>query len=253
MTTTSDYALETLSEAQNYNAWIYELMSPYLGPRVLELGTGIGNHTPNLLKGDRTVVAIDIDQELIRRHRERVPSSSRLTVLCTSIQDLAGTRDNIESFDSVVSSNVLEHIPDGADREVVRAMYTLLRPGAYAVHWVPACQMIYGSLDKAFGHHRRYSQSSAAALFSEAGFRIKRCQYWNLPGFFSWWLTGKVLRARSLSRSSALAFDRFAVPVLRRIERWLWRPFGQSLLIVAQKPLSSQIESVPYSPTQRSV
>jgi len=233
----NDYSLETLSEATHYNEWIYELMRPYLGRCVLELGTGIGNHTPNLLRDDRTVVSIDINEDLIRGHRERVPANPRLTVLCTSIQDLAGNPHYERAFDSVVSSNVLEHIPDGIDRDVVRGMYRVLRQGGYAAHWVPACQMLFGSLDRSFGHHRRYNRTSAKALFKDAGFEIVSCEYWNLPGFFSWWLSGRVLNMQSISPSSALTFDRFVVPILRRIEPWIWRPFGQSLLLVARKQM----------------
>ncbi|MEK6755109.1 MAG: class I SAM-dependent methyltransferase [Bacteroidota bacterium] len=232
---TNDYSLETLSEASHYNEWIYDLMRPFLGRHVLEFGAGIGNHTPNLLRDGRTVVSIDIDQELIRRHRERVPVNPRLTVLCTGIQDLAGNRYYERAFDSVVSSNVLEHIPDVVDREVVRAMYRVLRQGGHAVHWIPACQMIFGTMDTTFGHYRRYNRTSATALFTDAGFEIVSCEFWNLPGFFSWWASGRLLKTKSIPRSSALAFDRLVVPIIRRIEPWIWRPFGQSLLVVAQK------------------
>jgi SAM-dependent methyltransferase len=231
------YSLETLAEAVNYNEFVYSRMRPYLGTRILELGAGIGNLTPFFLRYGTHVTAIDIDPNLIRIHRERVESQPRLHVECCSMEDLAGRAECRDQFDSVVSSNVLEHISDGTIGEVVRAMMVVLKPGAYAVHWVPAFQGIFGTLDKAFRHHRRYSKVSATKLFESAGFGIQSVTYWNMPGFFGWWLYGRILRVSSIPRSSALTFDKCIVPILRVVEPRLWRPFGQSLLIVARKPV----------------
>ncbi len=230
-----DYSLETLAETVQYNEWICELMQPWLGMNVLELGTGIGNLTPFFLRENRKLLAIDIDADLVRRHKERIPTHPNLTVECISLQDVARRPSSIGSFDSIVSSNVLEHIPDGIDREVIHAMHILLKEGGHAVHWVPASNAIYGSIDKSFGHHRRYSRSLATTLFAAHGFRVLRCEYWNMPGFFAWWFRGRILRRRSLGKTSTLAFDRYVVPILKRVEPLFPRPFGQSLLIVAQK------------------
>lgn len=232
---TSDFSLETLAEAVHYNEFVHDLMRPYLGRSVLELGTGIGNLTPWFLSGGTNVTAIDIDANLIRIHKERVGPKPGLTLECVSIQDLARRPGMPGSFDAVVSSNVLEHIPDGTVGEVAKAMHVLLKPGGHSVHWVPAFPAIYGSLDEAFGHERRYTKTSAKRLFEQAGFQIRSLSYWNMPGFFGWWLYGRILRVRSIPRSSALTFDRYVLPVLRRIEAYLPKPFGQSLLIVARK------------------
>ncbi len=231
----SEYSLETLAEAVRYNEFVYTRMLPSLGEHILELGTGIGNLTPLFLREGRRVKAIDIDPALLDVHRARVPPSENLSVECLSIQALA-SRDETEHYDSIVSSNVLEHIPDGEIEEVVDAMYRLLKPGGTAIHWVPAFQSIFGSLDRSFKHMRRYSKKSGRVLFESHGFTVDSCSYWNMPGFFGWWLYGTIVKAKAIPRSSALTFDRFVVPVLKVLEPRLWRPFGQSLLIVARKP-----------------
>ena len=235
-----DFSLETLSEAVNYNRFVVDRMQPYLGKKLLELGTGIGNLTPLFLENGREVTAIDIEESLISVHRQRVPASTSLMVECISLQDLARRPGEQNSYDTVVSSNVLEHIPDETIGPVVSAMYTVLKPGGHAVHWVPAFDGIFGSMDESFGHYRRYSRKSAARLFqvpayAGTGFQIVSCSYWNMAGFFGWWFTGRVLRKRAIPRTSALAFDKFLMPLIRTIEPAIWRPFGQSLLIVAKK------------------
>lgn len=237
-TDASEYSLETLSEAVQYIEFVYDLMRPYLGQRVLELGAGIGNLTPLFLGGGTSVVAIDIDPNLVRIHRDRVGDHSGLTVECVSLQEVSRRPHLHGMFDSIVSSNVLEHIPDGTVEEVVRAMHILLKPGGYAVHWVPAFPALFGSLDEVFHHCRRYTKASARILFESAGFEVASVSYWNMPGFFGWWLYGRVLRVHSIPRASALTFDRYIVPVLRVLEPRIWKPFGQSLLIAARRNAS---------------
>ena len=240
-----DFSLETLSGVVNYNRFVIDRMRPYLGKRLLELGAGIGNLTPLFLEDGRSVTAIDIEKSLIAVHRKRVPASPSLKVECISIQDLAQRRGEANSYDSVVSSNVLEHIPDDTIGKVVEAMHSVLKPGGHAVHWVPAFEGIFGTIDESFGHYRRYDRQTAARLFqvsglasrsaSAGGFQVVSCSYWNMIGFFGWWFNGRVLRKREIHRASALAFDKFIMPLVRIVEPALWRPFGQSLLIVAKK------------------
>lgn len=237
----SSYCLETLSESVRYYEWIYGLMRPYLGARVVELGAGIGNLTTLLLGEERTVVAIDTDERLIARHRQRVSASNRLITECVSLQQLAGRLSYREQFDSVISANVLEHIPDEEQDEVLASSFDVLCPGGYSIHWVPAFESLYGSLDRVFLHHRRYRKKQLSSLFEKAGFEILSCEYWNLVGFFAWWVSGRVLCSTGISHSAADAFDRYVVPIVSRIEPSLWRPFGQSLLIVARRPHSQHL------------
>lgn len=230
-----EYSLETLSEAVRYNRFIYTRMRPFLSRDILELGAGIGNLTPLFLEDGRKVTAIDVDDALVRIHRERVPADPRLQVECVSMQDLAARPGMEGRFSAVVSSNVLEHIPDGEVEAVASAMWTVLKPGGFAVHWVPALPGLFGSLDQAFRHFRRYDKPAAYRLFQNAGFARIACSYWNMTGIAGWWLYGKVLKRTSIPRSSALTFDKFLMPVIEVLEPRVWRPFGQSLLIVARK------------------
>ncbi len=231
-----DYSLETLSEAVRYHRFVYGLMRPYLGKKVLEFGAGIGNQTSLFLEETRNVHSIDIDENLLGKLRSLTLPHPRLVVQRISIQELAGRKDFQSSFDSVVSSNVLEHLSDANETTAAEAMFMLLKKGGYAVHWVPAFPALFGSLDESFAHYRRYTKETARALFRSTKFDIIGTSYWNMIGCLGWLFYGKVLRVRSIPRSSALGFDRYIMPLLQRIEPKIWRPFGQSLLIVARKP-----------------
>ena len=234
---TTAFCLETLSESVEYYKWIYELMRPHLGTHVVELGVGIGNLTIHLLRDERFVTGVDTDERMIHSHRSRISQSLQLHSECVSLHQLSLRPNYAGRFDSVVSSNVLEHVSDDLELEVVKASFDLLRPGGYSMHWVPAFQSIFGSLDRTFSHQRRYKRAQLRTLFKRAGFEILSCEHWNMIGFFGWWFAGRVLGATELSPRTVATFDRYAVPLVRRIEPWMWRPFGQSIFIVARRPL----------------
>jgi len=65
----------------------------------------------------------------------------------------------------------------------------------------------------------------------------------NAAGALAWYVHGRVLRTRNLNarsvESQAMLFDRVAVPVVRRLERLVRPPFGQSLILVAQAQSAS--------------
>lgn len=227
------FNLETLRGTHNYNRWIYSHMRPYLGGSVLELGCGIGNLTGLFLRDERQVLAIDIEEKMTREHARVIGAQPRLKLENRSIQSLLP--EQAGTFDSVVSSNVLEHIPDGVEAEVLRSSYDLLKRGGVSTHWVPAMPCIYGSLDRRFEHFRRYGKRQLIQRFEAAGFKVERCAYRNVIGFFGWWWQARVLKVSRISPAAALNYDRYIVPVASRVERHLWLPFGQSLWIAARK------------------
>ena len=77
-----------------------------------------------------------------------------------------------EQADTVVCLNVVEHVAD--DLSALRNIYRALQPGGKAVILVPQGQEIFGTMDEALGHYRRYSQSQLREVMQQAGFVIER-------------------------------------------------------------------------------
>ncbi len=75
-----------------------------------------------------------------------------------------------EDLDSVVSMNVLEHLPD--DEAVVRKFWNVLRPGGRLMLLVAAHARLFGAIDDAVGHHRRYDLPTLAHLLRRNGFEL---------------------------------------------------------------------------------
>jgi SAM-dependent methyltransferase len=232
----STYILEDqdrMSAATNYNAWQSRLVRGELGRRVVEVGCGVGNFTGALLECE-AVLAVDRDPECIARLQQRYAGRPNLQalvcdVLASEFRELARFRP-----DCCISLNVLEHIEE--DGAALRAMGSVLRPGGVVVLMVPAFAALYGPIDRNLGHFRRYRRDSLRRLAEQAGFGIRKLQYWNFAGYFGWWVNARVLKREVQSEGQIRMFDRYLVPLMSAMERVAQPPFGQSLLAVLEKP-----------------
>src|SRR5688500_4835217 len=115
--------LRNLSAVRRFNRHMYDTIAPYLGSRVLEVGSGIGNITTHLAQR-RSVVATDVDPVYLQQLRERFRNHASVDVAgwdaSTPFDGLGlnvslgtaprGDYPRAGEFDSVVCLNVLEHI-----------------------------------------------------------------------------------------------------------------------------------------------
>lgn len=228
--------LDSLSGADNYADFIIELMSLHLRSPVLEVGAGVGDLTGRL--ADRhQVVATDVSTRCLDALQEKFGENPNVTVAEYDL--VAGgsvPEQPDEGFGSVVMSNVLEHIPD--DEAALANLSKVLRPGGSVIIFVPAFQLLYGKFDRMIGHHRRYRRRGLEQVLTAAGFTEPRVRYVNLPGWFAWLLTVRVMGLIPTSPRAVRIYDRAVIPVVRRSEGWVAPPFGQSVLGVGQVPVN---------------
>jgi len=222
--------LDNLDGADNYAGWIFELIEPYLGHEVLEVGAGHGTFTEMLARTAKRVVASDLSERCVSRLRERFSGEESVEILHGSI-DSAGAHG---PFDSVILINVLEHIED--DDGALRELGRLLRPGGRAVLWVPAFSLLYSDFDRKIGHYRRYRRPELRTQLSRAGYDVRDIRYVNAVGAVAWLVLARLLRRTPTHGTPVKVFDRYFVPQLKRLERRWQPPFGQSVLAVATRP-----------------
>ena len=225
--------LRRMSRLASYNAWLDARFRHYVGARVLEVGSGVGNQTRYFIDRER-VIASDIEPHYVREltakfaHRSNVRVASfKFPLTNASIEDL--TRERI---DSIVCMNVLEHIED--DKNTLADFARALAPGGHLVLLVPSLPALYGTLDVHLNHFRRYAYAGLRQAVTDAGFVIDEMRYLNRPGVLGWWLNSRVLKRRVLPRGQLAAF-RWIQPLLKLEEK---HPpsFGMSLLVLARKP-----------------
>ena len=221
--------LHSLDGSVRYADWIFSMIEPHLGNRVLEVGAGHGTFTERLMS-ERKVTATELSPRCLAVLRERFASTPQVEVAGVSIEESAG----LGQFDSAVLVNVLEHIED--DRDALRHLVSALRPGGRVVLFVPAFEALYSDFDRRVGHHRRYRKAQLEAAVEAAGLSVVETRYVNSVGALAWWIVARQLRRTPTTSGLVLVYDRSVVPVLRRVEA-VWRPpFGQSLLCVAARP-----------------
>ena len=226
--------LEILAEAPRYNRWQFDMVAPWLGKRILEVGAGIGNMSAQFLEGRPDLLVVtDTDAFYRARLAERFAGRAEVVVETLSMPDPdAGPRFAEYRLDTVIATNVVEHIED--DLATVGTMRSLLVPGGRAIILVPALQSIYGTLDRQLGHCRRYQRSRLRLLMERAGLRIEQIQWFNRAGVLGWWFNGRVRKVSRIPLDQLRTFDRL-VPLFR-LERFLPLPFGQSLIAVGRAP-----------------
>ena len=222
--------LERMAAAPRYNRWMFDRLRPWVGRRVLEIGAGIGNMSAFLVDRER-VVLTDTERSYLGRLRERFADRPHVSVVELRLPAVS-PGVVAERLDTVVCLNVLEHIAD--DRASLHAMRELLQPGGRLVLLVPSLRALYGTLDEALGHFRRYVPAELTEKLRAAGFRLRHMEYFNLAGVPGWWVASRVLRRR-LIPTGALRWYEALVPLFR-LERLLpWR-VGQSLIAIGEVP-----------------
>ena len=220
--------LERLNRAPRFARWMADVIRPYLGDRVLEIGAGTGNMSVHLMP--RSMYwATDLNPEYLTYLNALGARRPYMTVAYLNATDK--TTFPSESFDTIVCLNVIEHIQD--DIAALRNIRDALSIGGRAIILVPCGQGLYGSLDEVLGHFRRYDEHQLRDIAQQAGFQIERVLRFNRSGVLGWWLNGRILRRRTFGLAQ-IRFLNFLTPVFRMADRWLPLP-PLSLIAILNK------------------
>jgi SAM-dependent methyltransferase len=199
---------------------------------MIEVGAGIGTFSEFILADSRVkkLVAIEPATNTLPHLAKRFENDPRVDVrqgyLARFAEELQG--------DALVAVNVMEHVPD--DAQFLRDAFTSVRPGGRLLLFVPALPAIFGTLDVAFEHHRRYTRGSLRRAIEGAGWRPTRISYMNMPGIAAWFVAGRILRKDSIAARDAKTYDRLVIPWLSRLEAAVEPPIGSNLIAIATKP-----------------
>jgi len=130
------------------------------GGRILDVGSGIAPMTPVLqsaLLGDTSPTGMKIMRE----------EGYRCAVL-----DLTHLGLQSGSFDTVVCSEVIEHIE--ADGAAIEEIARGLRPGGTLLLTVPLHRYYWSVDDNEVGHQRRYNPATLRRRLEAAGLRVEK-------------------------------------------------------------------------------
>jgi SAM-dependent methyltransferase len=247
-----DRLLEATARAERDHFWFRgfrRFVSPMLARaaagrtrlRLLDCGCGTGTNLRLLLEPYGDAWGFDLTWTGLRIAR-------RAGVTRVAQASAAAVPFPAEAFDIVTSFDVLYCLPDQIEREAVREMWRVLKPGGAAVINVAAMAILRGHHSVLAAERRRYSRADLRALVEAAGFRVERMTHTNAALFPLMLGVRGVQRAAGLARESD-AEGEITVPpapvnavlsALLAVEAGLSRtvpmPFGSSLLCLARKP-----------------
>ncbi|MEA3402260.1 MAG: methyltransferase domain-containing protein [Armatimonadota bacterium] len=208
--------------------------------RILDAGCGTGG-TLVALRDLGEAWGCDISQQAVTLARTRGLSDLRLCdVVKLTFED--------ESFDVVVSCDVLEHVEQ--DALAMREMARVLKPGGLLVVTVPAHMFLWSEHDEALAHLRRYEPAAFRGLVEGAGLRVQKMTQavaLALPAVLLYraWrrLSGREGRPKTSLVRLPRPLNRVLVWMLdieNAVIPYLSLPLGTSLVAAAVKPEDAQ-------------
>lgn len=223
---------ERLSLANRYNGWIYQNIRPFLGQRILDAGCSVGNTTQFFLDKE-LVIGLDVSAQAISIIETRFKNHPNFTAVNLDLTSPKVSRLKKEKINTVVCLNTLEHVKE--DELALAKIHQILVPQGRLILLVPAFRWLFGTMDQADHHFRRYEKPELNQKLKTAGFKIRKQFFMNFLGIFGWLVNGRILKRRLIPESNYVWYDRL-VPILARVEAFFPPPLGLSLITVAQKP-----------------
>jgi len=223
--------LEQLASAERLCDWMFDQFSPAVGETVAEVGAGIGTFTARLLAaGARHVLAVEPEPACAAELERRFGADERVEVVRETLPDSRSLAELEGRCDLVLCQNVLEHIED--DSAAAAAMARALHPGGTLAILVPAHPRLYGTLDRQYGHFRRYDRDRLRLVVSGTGLVLDELYAFNLLGIAGWWAKNRRPKA-SIDSGSLRAYETL-LKAWRPLEDRIRPRWGLSLIAKAR-------------------
>ena len=230
---TGEHILYSMSHARKFSYWTFMQISPFVGERVLEVGSGLGTLTYQLIPREK-FICTDINDSHLNLLHNQFNNRDYISInkLDITNKDHFKTLEE-ENLDTVICLNVLEHISDPI--QALKNLRSLLKTDGRLILIVPNHPFLYCSLDKAVSHEKRYSVELLRDELEQAGFIIEKKWSFNKISCISWYINGKIFRRKYLSKIQLKIFN-MSVWLFKIIDPFLpWG--GLSLVVIAKKKI----------------
>jgi SAM-dependent methyltransferase len=227
------------------------------GDHILDMGCGAGRHAFELYRRGAEVVAFDMDQQeldgvekmfgAMRLEGEAPEGASARTVQGDALE----LPFEDDTFDKIIASEVLEHIPD--DMKAMTELLRVLKPGGQLAVTVPSWlpERICWALSEDYhtapgGHIRIYTLAELQAKLKSTGFRVDGHHHAHGLHAPYWWIkcaVGVNNNENPLAKAyhQVLVWDIMKRPLATRLaERALNPLIGKSVVTYFTKPARTE-------------
>src|SRR5260370_1705835 len=166
------------AEGNRYRAYQYDLIAPYIGRSLLEVGSGLGHFSQQFADHLEYLAVSDNDQYCLSQLKARYDGRDDVDVLELALPGRVNVR---RAVDTVVMMHVLEHIADDVGER--RDLASCVEPGGRVVVWVPCCMALHGHFDRVVGHGQRYTPTTLRPAIGAAGVITEVCKPLDLLGW----------------------------------------------------------------------
>lgn len=226
--------LKAISQAKQFNKWMYDSIEKHCHGKILEIGSGIGNISEFFIKNNKSITLSDIREQYRSYLRESEITRMVQTIDIDIVKDEfeKAYSDHIGQFDTVFALNVVEHIEN--DKKAIDNMLKLLKKDGTMIILVPAYQSLYNGFDEELMHYRRYNKESIKKLISNDISSIIEIRFFNFMGIWGWFLVGNIMKKRIIPSTDMRIYNRL-VPAFRIVDKLVMKKVGLSVIAVLKK------------------
>ena len=191
--------LEAMDFAVNYHRWILDLMKPFLGKHLVEVGAGTGAFSELLLETAPETLSLVEPSAMfnnLQTNLAKHDSATKIRAFPNIFAEVATEIETEQAPDSIIYINVLEHIED--DQLELEIIHQTLREKGRVFVFVPALPLLFSEFDKQIGHFRRYRKKQLTEKFRAAGFRVLLSRYFDTAGIFPWLVKYRLLKSLTM-------------------------------------------------------
>ncbi len=225
------------------------------GDLVLDLGCGFGRHAYEAQRLGARVVAVDRSLAELKDVSGMFAALEAQQLAATTNADATAMPFPDATFDRVIASEVLEHIPD--DGAAIAELARVLKPGGTIAVTVPAwlseriCWLLSDEYHAPFvegGHVRVYTEPGLRRQLRAAGLAPRGAHHAHALHAPYWWLkcavgptndTNPLVRAYHEVLLWDIAGRQPAASITRFVDRVANPVIGKSLVVYARKPEES--------------
>ena len=219
-------ATEKFDNANFHIKYFLFFIKKFLKIDILEIGAGCGSFTRNYFNSKiKNLVLTDLDQVNVKKLRKKFKKNSKIKVFGEKLEGQ-------KKFDAIIYLHVLEHIKN--DKQEIKYAIKKLKKNGILIIMVPAHQKIYGNLDKAVGHFRRYEISFFKKNFKSL--ETISLRFLDSMGYLLYYLN-KLFFTKEVYPSNLKIFiwDKIFTPITILVDFLLRYKFGKCILAIYKK------------------